>query len=356
MDQKSSTIEALLDAQQAYWQQLLSGDSTDESEAWLDKLRQQFQAIYKDTPEHFSHLLDILGAQSEKFTEFGEQLLQQSKTCEALQSNEVVMQFQRYMQQQVTELLLRQWQIPEQFSSLFRTHSFRDDLLFENPFINGLKSLLETPTVGSNQDLQRQLRTAIKLTIEYQEALQAYIEHYSHINQQAVESMLHVLNESDSDINSLQQLHDIWVESYEAAYAKTVFTDAYQQAHGRISNALMQLRKYAQDERDKLFEAAGLATQQGLDTALKRQHALRKDMRVTHSELAVLKAQIAEIHQLSHSQTIAELVKEVAVLKEQLAQLKIAQAQLAEQPSPQHEQAQAELTHSKTPLSGQEKE
>ena len=121
---------------------------------------------------------------------------------------------------------------------------------------------------------------------------------------------------------SLQELHDIWVEAYESAYSVTVFTDVYQRSHGRISNALMQLRKFLQDVRDIHFQSVGLATRTGLDTALQRQHKLRKEMRVNRREMLEFQEQLNQLQENTTSNAIAELKKEIASLKKEVASLK----------------------------------
>lgn len=84
----------------------------------------------------------------------------------------------------------------------------------------------------------------------------------------------------------------------------------------------MRLRKFAQDVRDVHFQSVGLATRSGLDTALKRQHKLRKEMRVTSRELQSLKDQVASIQAESTAALIADLKKEISSLKREVTKLK----------------------------------
>lgn len=314
MENSTESMEALLAQQKAYLDKLLAGDLSEHQEAWSNLVTEGQRILRQEPPKQFAQLLDILSAQSSNFLEYGESILRSSQAGEQIPLSEAVDSFKSYMQQQTTDALLRQWQVPEQFAALFKTHSFRDDLLLDNPFISGLKSLLETPVVGGQRETQEQIREAIKLTLEYQEALREYITHYNSINEQAAAKMLEQVSSPESKITSLQQLHDIWVEAYESAYAKTVFTDAYQRSHGRISNALMLLRKYIQDVRDVQFQSIGLATRKGLDTALSRQHQMRKELRTTKRELAALHEATAIISELRSE--VEQLKAEVAALKQ----------------------------------------
>lgn len=323
-DDLKQQMDSWLRAQQAYWQTL--SEHTDEArspENWLAFVKRWQASAGEELPQQFSQLIEILGTQSHNFNEYGESLLRQFRqggTQKALE--DAATEFQQYMQKQTTDLLMRQWQLPEQVAALFKTHSFRDDLLFENPFISGVKSLLETPVIGSDPELQARSRDGIKLLLEYQEALAAYVEHYGQINQEATRRMMTRIAEQTAPVETLQQLHDIWVDSYESAYSDTVFTDAYQKAHGRISNALMALRKFGQECRDIFFQSVGLATRKGLDTALQRQHQLRKEMRMTRRELAALVSDVAQLQQQESAQLIRELRDEVNLLRSEIAQLK----------------------------------
>lgn len=322
MENNGLSIEALLEAQKEYWKKMTSGTEFPSPEKWKEQLEQNQKTMQQEAPQQFSQLLDILGTQSRNFTAYGEELLKQYKTGSEQHLNDAVEQFSQYMQTQTADALMQQWQLPEQFASLFKTHSFRDDLLFENPFISGMRSLLETPIVGSQRETQEQIRETLKLSLEYQEALQEYVTHYNSINQTASSKMLQALSSPETKVKSLQQLHDIWVDAYESAYSDTVFTDAYQRSHGRISNALMQLRKFVQDVRDVHFQSVGLATRKGLDTALYRQHQLRKEMRTHRRDVKALQVQVNELQDNSVEALILEMKNEINALKKEVAHLK----------------------------------
>lgn len=323
-DDLNQQMDSWLKAQEAYWKALNENkDSIQSPEGWLDFVTRHQKSIGRELPQQFSQLIDVLGVQSHHFNEYGEDLIRHFRNNGTeLQLEAAVSEFQEYMQKQTTELLVRQWQLPEHIASLFKTHSVQDDNLLENPFFSGMKSLLETPAAGINPELQARSREGIKLLLQYQEALSVYINHYSQINQEAGSRMAQELAEKETPIETLQELHDIWVECYEASYSDTVFTDSYQQAHGRISNALMSLRKFIQDIRDVYFQSAGLATRTGLDTALKRQHQLRKEMRQTRRQVASLSEAVSQIDAQPTADLIREMREEVASLRKEIADLK----------------------------------
>ncbi|WP_151704659.1 poly(R)-hydroxyalkanoic acid synthase subunit PhaE [Nitrincola alkalilacustris] len=273
---------------------------------WQTLLQKLQSQGWSQLPQQQAEVLSLLTRQSSEFTRFAEQLLASlnEKSAE-LSFAPFFTQFHDHIRRLTNEWLVQRWQLPEQLGSLLRTHSFQDDLLFDNPFINGLKSLLENPVVGTTHQQQSAIKKGVALLLEYQHALSDYSQHYSRINTEALEQMMHEVNQSDSEISTLHELHTLWVNCYESVYAKAISADQYQRAHGRISNAVMQLRKFMQDQRDVQLNAVGLATRQGLNTALERQHKMRKQMKQVRkelNELAVLREEVAllrkEVQQL----------------------------------------------------------
>ncbi len=322
-DDLKQQMAAWLAAQRSYWQTLQHSDQAPSPESWTDFITLSQKTFGQALPPQYSQLVDILSAQSRNFNRFGADLLcRLHQPPGDTQPDTVITELQHYMQKQALELLLQQWQLPSQVAALFQTHSVRDELLLENPFIAGLKDLLESPATDAGSTLQRQLRESIGLLQQYQEALTAYIEHHTQINQDAGARMSQGVAAAEAPITTLRQLHDLWVASYEAAYSDRVFTPAYQQAHGNLSNALMQLLKFAQDVRDSQFETLGLATRRSLDTALQRQHQLRKQMKQTRREITELQQGLMALQQQHAPELLPDLRAEVAALRAEVALLR----------------------------------
>lgn len=298
-DEFGKAMEQWLESQQAFWRTLTEGEQHGDSQSWQQAITDYQQTLMNQWPQQQTELLELLNSQSSAFTQFAEQILKQWPDLSQQDNAErLIQQLQEYMQQQTLSNLMKRWQLPEQLASLFKTHSFSDDLLFENPFISGLKSALDKPFAGANQHQQQNIKESLKIFLEYQEALSEYTRHYSHITQQAAADLSDRLNRGTTEIETLGELHDEWVNSYETAYADEVFTDSYQHAHGRISNALMKAKQFTQQIRDEYFQSVGLATRKGLDTALQRQHELRKEMRISRSQIQQLSEQQKEISNL----------------------------------------------------------
>lgn len=312
--EKNDPMQALLQQQQALFKEWIKEHAThDEPEK---------------TPPHYesrdmARVSAILATQTTEFLQFGKTVLEQhnNKSLKNIIESPLT-HFRDFVQQQTGEALLKQWELPENVAALFKTHSFHDDILFENPYLSGLKSLLNTPSIGTSHEFQKNTRDGIKHLLEYQDALTEYIEQYSQINIQASEKMMLALAEGENIVETLGALHNLWVNCYETAYSECLYTQQYQKSHGRVSNALMCLRKYAQDMRDIQFEAIGLATRKGLDTALQRQHALRKEIRKINRSLEDVKEAQSQTLISELKNTVQQLSLDVLSLKQELSELK----------------------------------
>lgn len=319
-DDFRTQMEHWLERQQAYWQELAAGAAPGETpESWQHLFQEYRQSILQGLPEQQAHLASLLAGQSALFNRYGEQILTALKSpSPATQLEEAIERLVAELQQQASTEMLRQWQLPEEILALFRSHSFQDELLFDNPFVAGFKSLLDTPVVGSSQQLQHQAREGMRRLLAFQEALRPFAAQQAAINQQAGKALAEMLT-GDLEIDSLADLHALWVDCYESAYAETAFSESYQKTHSDVSNALMRLRQFGQDWRDSHFEAAGLATRQSLNTILERQHALRREVRDLKRELGRLRSAAEKPTQDTELQALRD---EIAQMRGEIDTLK----------------------------------
>ncbi|MFC6673542.1 poly(R)-hydroxyalkanoic acid synthase subunit PhaE [Marinobacterium aestuariivivens] len=289
-------MQAWLEQQKAYWARLAEGGTAAEApQSWQRLFREYQQSMLKELPEQQARLTSLLTANAGLFNRFGEQVLQ------ALQEpgddsglKRAIEQLTTGMQQHAGAALLQQWQLPAQLAALAGTWGCGADTPFENPFAGGFGNLSGGALFGGDPHWQREARKGFRLLLDYQEALQHFIELHDAINRQAGEQMLARLAEDDADVESLGELHRLWVNCYEKIHADTSLSTDFQSAYGRTSNALMHLQKFCQDWRDSYYEALGLASRQGLDSLGERQHRLRKQVRAMSLELEALKAQLKD--------------------------------------------------------------
>lgn len=299
-------LDQWLKLQQEYWQALGQGIDTLPQNPWqgLFSNWQKFASQHLDPQSQ--NLFQQSSLQADWFTQLGETLLKNWSNFQGTEGQTQLFNFFiNEAQKQAINFALKEFSLPEQFSALFKTHSFQDDLLFDNAFINAIKNHLDIPTLGSNRELQERLQEGGKLWLEYQEALSRYLELYSSIQLDTSKLMLERLRDGSSQINTLGELHDLWVDAYESCYQKLVFTLEYRQAHGRISNAFMALRKYALDMRDLQAKQLGMPTRVEMNTALKRQHEARKQLKRMEKDMQALKQQMASLQQQLSEQSQA---------------------------------------------------
>ncbi|GGB90384.1 hypothetical protein GCM10011352_15510 [Marinobacterium zhoushanense] len=271
---------------------------SDPFQPWWQLLKDQL-ATDDPLPPQQAELMALLTQQSLEFTRFAEQLINQlEQSGSHSEMNGLVNQFHNHLRGLTQEWILKRWQLPEQLGALFRTHSFQDDLLLDNPFIHGVKSLLNTPSIlGLQHSLQRQLKEGVDLLIEYEQALRDYSAHYAEINTSATSRFLERIEQSSPAIDSLGQLHDLWVEAYESGYAERIATAGYRDAHGRISNSVMALRQFLQDLRNTQLQQLGIPNSTQLDLIFQRLNDQRRELKQLRREVAALSSLREEMEQ-----------------------------------------------------------
>lgn len=252
---------------------------------------------HASVPPQHAELLTLLTRQSIEFTRFAEQMLELlDRSGSKAELSLVLHQFHDHLRRLTQEWILKRWQLPEQLGALFRTHSFQDDLLLDNPFIHGIKSLMNSPALlGLNHQLQQELKTGVELLIEYEQALASYSGHYADINRGATRTFLTAIENASPAITGLGQLHDLWVEAYERCYAAQIHTPEYQDAHGRISNAVMALRLFLQTLRNQQLQQLGIPNSEQLDLLAGRLNTQRKqikELQRTIQEISSLRAEL----------------------------------------------------------------
>ncbi|MEH6578185.1 MAG: poly(R)-hydroxyalkanoic acid synthase subunit PhaE [Amphritea sp.] len=299
-DDFKAHTDSWLTEQITRWQALVSGTSTSQSESWMDLINKYQGASQKDLPQQHAELLNMVSSQSARFTAFAESLLQQQGKQPQIDS--LIEKFQHYMHQQTTDMLSQQWNLPEPLASLLKNQPLSKATLTEGPLREYLEKLalnpeIASPGTGHNPFSQIQIRDGAKALLDYQNALSDYIQQYELIFSKTGEQLKQSLQQDDTSIDSIKQLHNLWVDCYEQAYADTVFTDTYQECHGRVSNTLMQVQKLAQEIRDSKLKEYGFVTQAELNNTLKQQHKMRKQMRQQQTLIDNLQQQLQNLQQ-----------------------------------------------------------
>lgn len=296
-DRSDTSADNWLKEQLQRWQDIAQGITPQGNEHWQKFMTSFDGQSFPDLPEQQAELLNLVKRQSEHYTAFSESMLKPDPSdFNAEQFGE---RFQQYMQQQCNEMLGKQWNLPEPFASLIKSTPLTAESVKQTPLRELLEQLAQSPDIGSGPFSQmqnpRQIRDISQALLDYQDALSGYLEQYDQIFKQTGAELKQILQQDDTDIDSVKALHNLWVDCYEKAYQDTVFTESYQTSHGHISNSLMQVRKLAFSSRDKKLQEFGFVTREELNSTLKQQHRMRKQLRQQQQEIAELRLQVSEL-------------------------------------------------------------
>ncbi|MBR9868454.1 MAG: hypothetical protein GYB20_15160 [Oceanospirillales bacterium] len=284
----ASGTDNWLQEQLQRWQEMAEQLTQSKSEQ-LQQFLDSFQCgPVTDFSDQQANLLKLVKSQTQQFSHFAESL--RDKNGDTLSTDTLVEQMQSYMQQQCNELLSQQWNLPEPFAALMRDSLLKPDSLSQTPLRELLEQLAKSPEIGTGPYSPSQVRSLARAVIDYQDALADYLQQYEQIFNQTGVDMKQLLEQQTADIDSVKMLQNLWIECYEKAYRDTVFTDQYQASHGRISNSLNRVRKLAFESRDKKLKELGLVTREELDSTIRQQHQLRKQLRRQQQEIEELRA------------------------------------------------------------------
>lgn len=295
----ASGTDNWLQEQLQRWQEMAEQLTQSKSEQ-LQQFLDSFQCgPITDFSDQQANLLKLVKSQAQQFSHFAESL--RDTTSDTLSTDTLVDQMQSYMQQQCNELLSQQWNLPEPFAALMRDTLLKPDSLSQTPLRELLEQLAKSPEIGTGPYSPSQVRALARAVIDYQDALTDYLQQYEQIFNQTGVDLKQLLEQQTADIDSVKVLQNLWIECYEKAYRDTVFTDQYQASHGRISNSLNRVRKLAYESRDKKLKELGLVTREELDSTIRQQHQLRKQLRRQQREIEELRAIITAVQMQQNS-------------------------------------------------------
>jgi class III poly(R)-hydroxyalkanoic acid synthase PhaE subunit len=147
---------------------------------------------------------------------------------------------------------------------------------------------LSVPSVGYTREWQDQNQRGAKLVLDYQRALQEYLNAHARLGVDTIERFSKRVMEraeTGQEITSLREVYDLWVDAGEAAYSEFVLTEEYAALYGRLVNALMALKHHSQNLMDEAVGAANLPTRRGMTTLQCRQQEVRRQIAALRSEL-----------------------------------------------------------------------
>ncbi len=166
------------------------------------------------------------------------------------------------------------------------------------PFQDQLSQVLGMPGLGHTREQEEQYRELIQSALDYQRALGEYTRFFSGTGLEAVAQMqqrLRELEERGDRPTGARELYDLWVGCCEEVYARRVMIPEYAEIHGRLVNALMDLKQRLGRLMDRHLSSFGMPTRRELHTLQDRMQETRRENRALRSEMEQLKQQLAAL-------------------------------------------------------------
>lgn len=160
-----------------------------------------------------------------------------------------------------------------------------------------LDRFLSAPGLGYAREEQGQQQQMMRLVIEYQRALQEYMQFFSNLGMLSVDRMRQLVGSKVADggsIDSARALYDDWVGCCEEVYSEQVMTPEYARIHGQLVNALMGVKKQMGTMVDEALGTFNMPTRAELRTLQERMQENRREIKKLRAELSALKGQPPE--------------------------------------------------------------
>jgi len=210
----------------------------------------------------------------------------------------------------------------------------------------GVDRFLSVPGVGYTRESQEQMQNFARLVLDYQKALQDYADTHGKLGVDTIDRLykkIVALTEKGEKITALRQVYDLWVDSSEEAYGEFVMSPTFQEIYGRMVNALMRVKHHAGTLVDETLGALNMPTRREMNTVLKRQQELRRELRALQVGRNGGGPPRPGRRSDEESREIAELRTEVAALREEVTVLRNAPAFATVSDKPEPVAAESEV-------------
>jgi len=284
-------VNPWLDAMNNWWQSA-SDESSEPTHDFYGKLVEQGRAFLEMT-DNFSTALHSAQDSSHATTAHLEALIEHA-----------TQNFKNVFSNSAWQMPLSNWQHVTSAMSFLPGDAFQGmeiPLNFNQSDLQGnIDKILSAPRVGQNRVKQEQQQKLLKLLLNYQSTLQEYSDAQSEIGSLSVRKFQERLTEiASSDdtkpLSSFKEVFDCWVDCCESVYAEYVMTDEYSATHGKMVNALMEVKQHGRRMVDETLGALNMPTRQELDTLHYRFHEIRRKDKVQSKGLDEVKKELLTI-------------------------------------------------------------
>jgi class III poly(R)-hydroxyalkanoic acid synthase PhaE subunit len=165
---------------------------------------------------------------------------------------------------------------------------------------------LSAPGLGYSREEEGQQKETMLKMMEYQQALQEYMQFFSNIGVLSVDRMrteIEGLAQKGAKIESARALYDTWVGACEAVYSEQVMTPEYASIHGRLVNSLMAVKQRMSVMVEEYLGTFNVPTRTELRTLQMRMQEDRRAIKALRAEVSRLKTALAGAREQAQAQT-----------------------------------------------------
>lgn len=189
--------------------------------------------------------------------------------------------------------LLAFWELPyDNWQRLVSSMSLVPGDVLRNMPHKHLNQALSAPGLGYTREEQAQYQDLIRRGIEYQQALQEYMQFFSGLGAKSVGRMRNFLEAQEKPIESARALYDSWVSCCEQVYGEEVKSAEYARINGRLINAQMAVKQRMAIMVDEALGAMNMPTRSELRTLQDRLQETRREYKALRHEVEALKRQL----------------------------------------------------------------
>lgn len=189
-----------------------------------------------------------------------------------------------------------------------------------------IDGILGMPGLGLMREKQEKVNKAIKLGMDYQKVMGEFQSLQNQAKVKAVDlfrEKLIALAKEGKPLESLRDLHVVWVDANEETNAEMVSSKEYQELNPRMAEALLTLRGHIQEMTDDFMGALNLPNRRELNSAYKQIHTLRRKVRELEAQAKTGgqgdSSKLNRLREDVDKMNIDDLRKDVEDLKKQLA-------------------------------------
>ncbi|MET0106477.1 MAG: class III poly(R)-hydroxyalkanoic acid synthase subunit PhaE [Sedimenticola sp.] len=305
-----------MDIQQKYWQNWTDfsrqamGGAAQPKNPWESAMQHWWQAISPSAPDMTKDFMDKMMNQGNALFQMADQFSRNfQENGAAAEWTEVLNKTFADLKQGFTgaaeaggddalHKMMAFWEMPlDNWQRMVSSLSLMPgDMLRNMPHGGHLERFLSAPGLGYTREEQGQQQQMMLKVMEYQQALQEYMQFFSNLGVLTVDRMQAKVGDiaaQGKQIDSARALYDTWVGVCEEAYGEQVMTPEYAKTHGRLVNALMGVKHHMAVMVDESLGAMNMPTRTELRTLQTRMQENRREIKALKAEIAELKAIVA---------------------------------------------------------------